>query len=106
MTRSKAMSLAAKWAEGGVCTLREDEAREYHKICLEALRAQQQPNVPMTLDELREIDGVVWVCYPQATFGTQLPPTESMSCSRYKFSFADYGKTWLAYRRKPEEGTT
>ena len=42
MTRSKAMSLAAKWAEGGVCTLREDEAREYHKICLEALRAQQQ----------------------------------------------------------------
>ena len=42
MTRQKAIELAAKWAEGGVCTLREWEAREYHKICLEALRAQQE----------------------------------------------------------------
>lgn len=60
-------------------------------------------NVPLTLDELRQIDGVVWVCYPQPTFGTQLPPTDNMSYSRYKFSFAEYGKTWLAYREKPKE---
>ena len=42
MTRQKAIELAAKWAEGGVCTLREGEAREYHKLCLEALRAQKE----------------------------------------------------------------
>lgn len=42
MTISKAIRLANKWAEGGVCTLLEGEAREYHKICLDALRAQQE----------------------------------------------------------------
>lgn len=42
MTIQKAIELAAKWAEGGVCTLREGEAREYHKLCLDALRAQQE----------------------------------------------------------------
>ena len=42
MTRQKAMKLAAKWAEGGVCTLREEESREYHKLCLDALRDQQE----------------------------------------------------------------
>ena len=61
-------------------------------------------NEPLTLDELRQMDETVWVCYPQPTFGTNLL-TEHMECTRYKFSFADYGKTWLAYRQKPEEGT-
>ena len=42
MTIQKAIELAAKWAEGGVCTLREGEAREYHKLCLDALSAQQE----------------------------------------------------------------
>lgn len=42
MNRQKAIELAAKWAEGGVCTLREVEAREYHKLCLDALRSQQE----------------------------------------------------------------
>lgn len=42
MTRHQAMRLASKWAEGGVCTLREGEAKEYHKLCLDALRAQQE----------------------------------------------------------------
>lgn len=61
-------------------------------------------NEPLTLDELRKIDETVWVCYPQPTFGTNLL-SEHMDCTRYKFSFADYGKTWLAYRKKPDEGT-
>ena len=42
MTIQKAIEIAAKWAEGGVCTIREEEAREYHKLCLDALRAQQE----------------------------------------------------------------
>ena len=42
MTRQKAIELAAKWTEGGVCTLREGEAMEYHKLCLDAIRSQQE----------------------------------------------------------------
>ena len=35
-------------------------------------------------------DEIFWCGYPGLGFG---------------FDYADYGKTWLAYRRKPEEGT-
>ena len=42
MTIQKAIELAAKWAEGGVCTLREGEAMEYHKLCLDAICAKQE----------------------------------------------------------------
>ena len=38
MTKERAMRLAAKWASGGVCTLSEGEAEEYHALCLEALK--------------------------------------------------------------------
>lgn len=46
MTKERAMRLAAKWANGGVCTLREGEAEEYHKLCLEALRGSKW--IPVT----------------------------------------------------------
>lgn len=42
MTKERAMRLAAKWANGGVCTLREGEAQEYHELCLAALRKSRQ----------------------------------------------------------------
>lgn len=61
------------------------------------------PNTPLTPAELREMPGPVWICYPQETFGPQHIMADDISCTRYQFSFADYGKTWLAYRRKPEE---
>ena len=38
MTKERAMRLAAKWANGGVCTLSEGEAQEYHELCLAALK--------------------------------------------------------------------
>lgn len=101
-----------KWLEGMIyapedvalpieTVLRNEMARE--AIALLKTLLDAQPNEPLTLEELREIDGVVWVCYPQATFGTRLPPTDQLTCTRYKFSFSDYGKTWLAYRRPPKE---
>ena len=49
MTRQKAIELAAKWAEGGVCTLLEGEAREYHNLCLDAIRAQQEREKDYTI---------------------------------------------------------
>lgn len=42
MDRKRAMRLAERWADGGVCTLREGEAKEYHAMCLAALREQEQ----------------------------------------------------------------
>ena len=38
MTRQRAMRLAEQWADGGVCTLREGEHKEYHALCLAALK--------------------------------------------------------------------
>ncbi|MCI8623775.1 MAG: hypothetical protein HFG26_08945 [Provencibacterium sp.] len=75
-----------------------------------------QPNNPLTLDELREMDGEpVWVVSVSSINGFEghwdicewengtvvlLPHCmESPDISLY-------GKTWLAYRRKPEERTT
>ena len=86
------------------------KAIDVYDMAISALRKQDhfrevtKKVEPMTLEELRKMDETVWVCYPQPTFGTNLL-TEHMDCTRYKFRFADYGKTWLAYRQKPEEGT-
>ena len=54
MTIERAKRLAKQWANGHVCSLREGEAEEYHKLCFSALRAQQQleSNEPLTVDEL------------------------------------------------------
>ena len=82
-------------------------------------RQDQPPNPPLTLEELREMDGEpVWVV--PAVVGGKIPerymlvsdflpengiflfmPPGGMT-QGYKAS--TYGKTWLAYRRKPEEG--
>ena len=42
MTIERAKQLAKQWANGYVCSLREGEAEEYHKLCFSALRAQQE----------------------------------------------------------------
>jgi len=77
------------------------------------------PNPPLTLAELREMDGEpVWV-QPQENncgiwgfvdkehglvrvFGSFERGRTFGICRQFK----TYGRTWLAYRRKPEEGTT
>ena len=106
MTREEAIeAIKCNWPDSRYTIL-----REALDMAISALRQQEhfrevtKKVEPLTLDELRKMDETVWVCYPQPTFGTNLL-TEHMECTRYKFSFADYGKTWLAYRQKPEEGT-
>lgn len=70
-----------------------------------------QPNDPLTLEELREMDGEpVWVV-PLNDFEI-LPANylvnayaEQIVVDKFGayLDFEDYGKTWLAYRRKPGE---
>lgn len=79
-------------------------------ISREQLRTMvtQPPNPPLTLEELREMDGdAVWICAPDGSNGMwALVDLEYALCRTAKGGLAifdTYGKTWLAYRRKPEE---
>ena len=66
------------------------------------------PNDPLTLEELRELDREpVWLSGDELNRydifrGERSPGWADFYCGR--FSLFCYGKTWLAYRRKPEEG--
>ena len=72
-------------------------------------------NDPLTLDELRKMDGEpVWIKLfdPDEEFwvlrnewvDARNPEPMILFHMRW-YSHSDYGKTWLAYRQKPEEGT-
>ena len=70
------------------------------------------PNAPLTLEELREMDGEpVWIIPMRGSggFGTwMLVDAEYELCREAHGEMAVFencGKTWLAYRRRPEEGT-
>lgn len=70
-------------------------------------------NEPLTLDELRQMDGEpVWVEFQDGSGGcwglvhitmfNHVVFANGLYCTVGK---PYYGKTWLAYRQKPEEGT-
>lgn len=80
-------------------------------------KAVPPPNEPLTLEELREMDGEpVWTvaidsgvsrwtfidseCELVRFFTTR----RGVACEGIARYFKAYGKTWLAYRRRPEEG--
>lgn len=65
------------------------------------------PNAPLTLDELREMDGEpVWVCEPNGANGVWgLVDLEYQMIRLHGGGLAIWennDKSWLAYRRKPE----
>lgn len=65
-------------------------------------------NEPLTLDELREMDGEpVWVQSPGVPEYGRWAIVEGVgeNCLflHDDFTCHDYGKTWLAYRQNPEE---
>ena len=67
-------------------------------------------NEPLTLDELRKMDGEpVWVQSPGVPEYGRWAIVEGVgeNCLflHDDFTCHEYGKTWLAYRQKPEEGT-
>lgn len=68
-----------------------------------------QPNDPLTLEELREMDGEpVWGAFSDGSgryMIIQWHNSEFFKTFECGFLLLEeYGKTWLAYRRKPEEG--
>ena len=67
-------------------------------------------NEPLTLDELRTMDGEpVWVQSPgipeYGRWAIVEGAGENCLFLHDDFTCHDYGKTWLAYRQSPEEGT-
>ena len=83
-------------------------------MAIAALRQQETVtnrnglNEPLTLDELRQMDGEpVWVQSPGVPEYGRWAIVEGVgeNCLflRDDFTCHDYGKTWLAYRQKPEE---
>ena len=88
-------------------------------MAISALRQQEQldkvsqcssQDKPLTLDELRKMDGEpVWVQSPGVPEYGRWAIVEGVgeNCLflHDDFTCHDYGKTWMAYRQKPEEGT-
>ena len=76
------------------------------KLCREA----RDENPPLTLEELREMDGEpVWVeCLGNKDYSVWTIVDFCLDGIHTKYFYADfnyYGDEWLAYRRRPEEGT-
>lgn len=92
-----------------------DAAGRYEKV-LTDLRdklGRDMESNPLTLDELREMDGEpVWVQSPgvpeygswRIVAGVDTEDGERTLFCNGDFNCRDYGKVWLAYRRKPEKG--
>lgn len=87
-----------------------------HEIAISALRQQEhfrevtKKVEPLTLDELRQMDGEpVWVQSPGIPEYGRWAIVEGVGENSLflhdDFTCHDYGKTWLAFRQKPEEGT-
>lgn len=116
MTIERAKRLAEQWSKGGLCSLRRGEAEEYHKMFLSLLCKKQETNAHLTLDELRQMEGEpVWIklfdqdeefwVLRNEWVDTSDPEPMILFHMRW-YSRADYGKTWLAYRHKPEDDAT
>ena len=98
--------------------LREMPIRDW--VWIEILKSEtvtnrSRLNAPLTLEELTQMDGEpVWIKLfdPDEEFwvlrnewvDTRNPEPMILFRMRW-YSHSDYGKTWLAYRQKPEEGT-
>lgn len=113
MTLKHAIRLASAWSQGHVCTLRDGDAEEYHKMALEAFRAQQESekNEPLTLEELRGMVGKpVYIKSDGDKFGWVLVG-KSTDAENVVFIFRDVScclaSDWygafgpVAYRRPP-----
>ena len=104
MTTKEAIeAIKCNWPDSRYTILREALG-----MAISALRQQETVtkcnglNEPLTLDELREMDGEpVWLVNQNGGRWVIMSGVYLWNSRKN----ADYGKTWLAYRQKPEEGT-
>lgn len=100
MTTERAMRLAAKWAAGHVCTLREGEAQEYHELCLEALKQTQWISVKERLPEV----GKCVLIYSNAGRVAEGQYTVTQNWVQFRWSAAKVNVThWMPLPKPPEE---
>ena len=114
MTRERAAELLSE-----VIVLDEPEMAEAHRVAISALRQQEhfrevtKKVEPLTPDELLKMDGEpVWVEFQDGSGGcwglVHITTFNYIVFANGLFCTVGnhyYGKTWLAYRQKPEEGT-
>lgn len=82
------------------------------RVALSDCEIIQQPNEPLTLEELQDMAGLpVWVESPGVDWeisgrwvivGGAIPEEEVIFCNG-DFNCWDYGRVWIAYRRPPKE---
>ena len=125
MTREEAIKFA-EYAQ--IMADGKPDVQEFYKLAESDLRQQETVtnrnglNEPLTLDELRQLPIRDWVWIeilnPDAFRSKETVSAYYRKYDGYKadeifwcgypglgfgFDYADYGKTWLAYRQKPEE---
>ena len=112
MTREEAIeAIKCNWPDSRYTIL-----REALDMAISALRQQERFRgvtktlEPLTMDELRKLDGEpVWVQSPGVPEYGRWAIVEGVgeNCLflHDDFTCHEYGKTWLAYRQKAEEGT-
>lgn len=118
MTRERAADLLSE-----VMVLDDPEMAEAHRVAISALRQQEhfreatKKVEPLTLDELRKIDGdpvwcEIYIKGQPSFYGivhgenvTGFIPGDDKPSNLDITNFGAYGFAWLAYRQKPEEGT-
>lgn len=95
-------------------SLRASQHGRYADALDMAISALSPPNEPLTIEQLREMDGEpVWIANPDAleygrwgiVDGVYQAEDDQVLMLRGDYSCHYYGKTWLAYRR-PSEGET
>ena len=111
MTRERAAELLSE-----VMVLDDTEMAEAHRVAISALRQQDVTdtdagkNEPLTLDELRRMEGQPVYIVENTEYWAIVNSFDQAGVYLLSYGNPDdygyfglYGKTWLAYRQKPEE---
>ena len=116
MTRERAAELLSE-----VTVLDDPEMAEAHRVAISALRQQEhfrevtKKVEPLTLDEMREMDGEpvwceIYIKGQSSFYGivhgenvTGFIPGDDKPANLAITNVGAYGFAWLAYRQKPEE---
>ena len=108
MTRERAAELLSE-----VMVLDDPEMAEAHRVAISALRQQEcvgDVNKSLTLDELRRMEGQPVYIVENTEYWAIVNSFDQAGVYLLSYGNPDdygyfglYGKTWLAYRQKPEE---